>query len=147
MVGGTGNTLGFVILCLRSKSEQLKAIGKASIIPSFFGVNEPVLFGAPIVYNPILAIPYIFGSMLLALIMWLGYSIGFLKPGYILIMSLFPLGVADFLSSMSINNFIFCWLMIPVMAIIWYPFFKIYEKQLVEKEAISKQQLVKKDKQ
>jgi cellobiose PTS system EIIC component len=142
MVGGTGNTLGFVILCLRSKSEQLKAIGKVGIIPSFFGVNEPVLFGAPIVYNPILAIPYILGSMILALIMWLGYSIGFLKPGYILIMSLFPLGVADFLSSMNINNFIFCWLMIPVMAIIWYPFFKIYEKQLVEKEALSKQQLV-----
>lgn len=142
MVGGTGNTLGFVMLCLRSKSEQLKAIGKVGIIPSFFGVNEPVLFGAPLVYNPILAIPYIFGSMILGLIMWAGYAIGFLQPGYILIMSLFPLGVANFLTSMSINNFIFCWLMIPVTIVMWYPFFKIYEKQLVEKEAISKQQLV-----
>lgn len=134
LVGGTGNTLGFVILCLKSKSEQLKAIGKVGIIPSFFGVNEPVAFGAPIVYNPILAIPYVFGTVIIAIIMWLGFSIGFLQPSYVLIMSLLPLGVGSLLATTSVKNFLFCWIMIPVTVVIWYPFFKIYEKQLLEKE-------------
>lgn len=135
MIGGTGNTLGFVILSMRAKSQQLKAIGKASIIPGLFGINEPVAFGAPIVFNPILMIPYVGGSIILALIMWACYSVGFLVPGYILVLSLLPIGLAGFMPAMSIKNALFQFIMIPVMAIIWYPFFKAYDRQLVQKEA------------
>lgn len=136
MVGGSGNTLGFVFLSLfKGKSQQLKAIGKASIVPGFFGINEPVAFGAPVVFNPILMIPYVFGSLILAILIYISYMIGFQDPGYILVMSLLPIGLAGFMPAMSIKNAIFQFAMIPVMAVIWYPFFKIYDKQLCEKEA------------
>ena len=42
-----------------AKSKQLKALGKVGIIPALFGINEPVLFGVPIVMNPMLAVPFI----------------------------------------------------------------------------------------
>ena len=134
-IGGTGCTLGLVLLCaFRAKSEQLKAVGKVSIIPGFFNVNEPMAFGVPIVYNPLMAIPYILTPIVITILMWLGYEIGFLVPGHIMFLSLMPIGVAEFIGSLSITNFIFPWLMIPVTALIYYPFFRVYDKQLCEKE-------------
>ena len=137
--GGTGNTLPLVVMGLRSKSQQLRAISKAALIPSIFNINEPVAFGFPIMYNPILAIPYIINPVIIALLMWGGYAIGFLKPAYVLIMTALPLGVGEFLGSMAWQN-----VSIPVVAfivsfIIFYPFFKVYEKQLVAKEKSAKE--------
>jgi PTS system cellobiose-specific IIC component len=133
-VGGTGCTLGMCILGLRSKSEQIKAVCRAAIVPGLFGINEPVIFGLPIVFNPILAIPYIFGSLAVVALNLIFYSVGFLKPPFVLMMSLMPIGVGEFLTTLSWTNVIFPFLMIPVLMLIWYPFFKIYERQLIEKE-------------
>jgi len=134
-VGGTGNTMGFALLCAyRAKSEQLKAVGKASIVPGLFNVNEPMTFGVPVVYNPIIAIPYILNGLILTFIMWVAYAIGFIVPGHILMLSLLPIGLAEFLGTLNWRNAIFPWLMIPFMTLIYYPFFKVYDKQLVEKE-------------
>ena len=59
-MGGAGSTLGLVLLMLFvAKSQQLKVLGKAAILPGLFNINEPVIFGAPIVYNPYLIIPFI----------------------------------------------------------------------------------------
>lgn len=138
-VGGTGCTLGLVLLGLRSKSEQIKAVSKVSLIPGIFNINEPVAFGMPTVYNPVLAIPYILAPIAITLLNWLGYITGFLKPGYIMMLSLMPLGVAEFFGTLSWTNFVFPYLMIPVSMIIYYPFYKIYERQLVIKEAAAKE--------
>lgn len=137
-VGGTGCTLGLVLLGLRSKSEQIKAVSKAALIPGLFNINEPVAFGMPTVYNPILAIPYIVAPMVITLLGWVGYLTGILKPGYIMMLSLLPLGMAEFLSTLSWTNLVFPFLMIPVSAVIYYPFYKIYERQLVAKETAAK---------
>lgn len=132
--GGTGNTLPMVIMGLRSKSEQLKAVSKAAIVPAVFNINEPVTFGYPIMYNPVLAIPFILTPIVTLLIVWLGFIINFFKPGYVLIGTTMPLGVAEFFSSMAWQN-----VLIPVVGfivgyVIYRPFFKVYEKQLIEKE-------------
>ncbi len=136
--GGTGNTLSLAVMGLRSKSEQIKAISKVALVPGIFNINEPVAFGLPIMYNPILAIPYILNTLIIALLMWGGYAIGFFKPNYVLIMSAMPIGVGEFLGSMAWQN-----ILIPVIAfivsfIIYRPFFKVYEKQLVVKETAAK---------
>jgi PTS system cellobiose-specific IIC component len=133
--GGTGNTLPLVLMGLRSKSEQLKAVSKASLVPVIFNINEPVTFGFPIMYNPIMAIPFILTPLLTLFFMWIGYAIGFFKPGYVVLLTAMPIGVSEFLTSMAWQN-----LLIPVMAfvvgfILYRPFFKVYEKQLVAKEA------------
>lgn len=136
--GGTGNTFSLVLLGLRSKSEQIRAVSRAALVPGIFNINEPVTFGFPIMYNPVLAIPYILNPMLTALVVWLGFVVGFFKPPYIAVMTVMPLGVGEFLGTLAWQN-----LFIPVVAIVvsglcFYPFFKIYEKQLLEKEAAAK---------
>lgn len=138
MVGGTGNTLGLVLLSLRSKSEQIKAMGKIGIAPAFFGINEPVIFGMPIMFNPILAIPFVLSPIVISLFMLLGFKIGLLSPLFILLMTAMPLGVGGLISSMHLGNFIFEWLMVPVTVVLYYPFFKIYEKQLMKKEELQR---------
>lgn len=133
--GGTGNTLGLVLLGLKSaKSKQLKAVCKASLIPGIFNINEPVTFGFPIVYNPIMAIPYILTPLVTMLIVWLGYAIGFLQPDFVIILSLMPLFGGEFLRSMAWQNLFIPIVGIVVGLIVYYPFFKLYDKQLVEKE-------------
>ena len=62
--GGTGNTLALCVMGLFSKSEQLKAVSKAAIVPGLFNINEPVIFGYPIMYNPIMCIPFILNPVI-----------------------------------------------------------------------------------
>ncbi len=134
--GGTGNTFGLVLHGLKSaKSKQLKAVSKAAIVPGIFNINEPVTFGFPIMYNPIMAIPYILTPLITMLILWGGYAIGFFKPAYVMIMSLLPLFMGEFLGSMAWQNLFIPVVGIVVGLVVYYPFFKIYDKQLVEKEA------------
>ncbi|MFV0392868.1 MAG: PTS sugar transporter subunit IIC [Coprobacillaceae bacterium] len=135
IAGGTGNSFGLSLLCkFKAKSEQLKAIGNVSWIPRIFGVNEPVIFGVPIAFNPIMAIPFILTGPVIALLMYLAYSFGLMTPGYILIMALMPIGISGFLGSMDIKNMLFAWVMIPVTMLLYYPFFKVYDAQLLKNE-------------
>jgi len=57
LLGGTGNTWPLVLMGLRAKSEQIRAVSKASLVPGWFGINEPVAFGMPIMYYPGLCMP------------------------------------------------------------------------------------------
>lgn len=135
LLGGTGNTLGFVLLCFRAKSEQLKAFGKASIVPSVFRISEPVMFGAPVVFNPILAIPFVLGGLVVAVLYWLGCIMGLLTPFYILVSGTFPIFINSFVKCLDFRIVIFEILMIPILMLIWYPFFKVYDNNLLNKES------------
>lgn len=132
--GGTGDTLGLVLMGLKSKSKQINAVSKAALVPAFFGINEPATFGYPIMYNPILCIPYILTPMITMLLVWVGYVIGFFKPAYVLVMSLMPIGVSEFLGSLAWQNLFIPVLGIVVGLIVYAPFLKAYEKQLIAKE-------------
>ena len=140
IAGGTGNTLGLSYLCTKAKSEQLKAIGKASVIPGVFGVNEPMIFGVPIAFNPLMAIPFVLQGIIVTLIMWAAYTFNLLTPTFILLMSLMPIGVGNFLATLDWRNFVFAWLMVPVTAIVYYPFFKVYDAQLCKEEELKRAQ-------
>ena len=79
---------------MQSKSEQLKAVSKAAIVPGLFNINEPVIFGYPIMYNPIMCIPFILNPVITMIICYFGYMIGFFKPAYISITANLPVGFA-----------------------------------------------------
>ena len=132
--GGTGNTLALCVMGLFSKSEQVKAVSKAAIVPGIFNINEPAIFGFPIMYNPILAIPFILNPIITMLICWAGYAVGIFKPAFISVTATLPIGFAQYLTTLSPLN-----ILIPVIAFVvafvtYYPFFKAYEKTLIEKE-------------
>lgn len=132
--GGTGNTLGLCILGWNSKSKQIKSISRASLIPGLFGINEPVMYGMPMVLNPVLAIPYLLCTVTIFLLMWAAYATGFMAIPYIAVNAVLPMGVGEFMKSLSWTNAIFPYLMIIISLLFYAPFFKIYEKQCVEKE-------------
>ena len=133
-VGGTGNVLPLAVCCLRSKSAQLRAVGKAGIVPAIFNISEPMLFGAPIMYNPILAIPFILNGLITMLIIYLGYMIGFFQPGYVLIMTALPVFMQEVLGSMAWQNIFIPIIALVVGYLVYLPFVRIYDKQCLENE-------------
>ena len=132
--GGTGNTIGLAILGTRAKSEQLKAVSKAALIPGIFNINEPIMFGFPIMYNPVLAIPYLINIVLPMILGHIAYSLKWIIPGFVNTGTVLPIGVGEFLGTLNINNTIFTLLLCVLTTLIYYPFFKAYDKQLYEKE-------------
>lgn len=141
--GGTGNTLALAIFGLRAKSEQLRAVGKAGLVPGIFNINEPITFGYPVMYNPIMGIPYILCCVVPMILGHFAYKLGWIIPSFIAVGSLMPIGVAEFLGTLNIGNTIFCLVMVVVCGLIYYPFFKAYDKQLVAKEKSEKEAAAK----
>jgi PTS system cellobiose-specific IIC component len=135
LLGGTGNTLSFVILCLKAKSKQLKAFGDACIVPAVFRISEPVIFGAPIVYNPILFIPFILSGMIPVFLYWLCCTLGWITPMYLLISGTFPIFINSFIKCLDWRMIVFEAVMIPLLMVVWYPFFRIYDDSLLKQEA------------
>jgi PTS system cellobiose-specific IIC component len=80
-MGGIGVGLGLIIaLIIAGKSKQSRMIGRLGAAPALFNINEPVLFGLPIVLNPIYAIPFIIAPVISLIIAYLATAIGFLPP-------------------------------------------------------------------
>lgn len=132
--GGTGNTLPLALFGLRSKSKQIRAVSAVSAIPGWFGINEPLTFGMPIMYNPILCIPYVLNIPVTMFLTYLAYQAGFLIPAFVPVVALLPMGFAQYLGTLHWKNAIWDYVMLLPSAIIWYPFFKLYERQLLKKE-------------
>lgn len=135
IAGGTGNTLPLAVFASRSKSKQLSAVGKLSVIPGWFNINEPMTFGIPIMYNPIMSIPYVLNVPVVMGIALILYKVGFFAPSWIVMTAVLPMGFSSYLTTLSWTNAIGDYLMLIPAGLIWYPFFKVYEKQLLEKEA------------
>lgn len=139
-MGGTGATLvvPFMFMWL-TKSKRNRAIGRASVVPTFFGVNEPILFGAPLVLNPIFFIPFIFAPIANVWIFkffieTLGMNsftanLPWTTPA--------PLGLV-LGTNFQVLSFILAALLIVVDVVIYYPFFKVYDEQILEEERSGK---------
>ncbi len=79
--GGTSITLGLVIAALIvAKSSQVKQISKMSLIPGIFNINEPVIFGFPIIFNPVMFIPFVVVPVVAAIITYFSIASGFMQP-------------------------------------------------------------------
>ena len=139
-MGGTGATLvvPFMFMWL-TKSKRNRAIGRASVVPTFFGVNEPILFGAPLVLNPIFFIPFVFAPIANVWIFkffieTLGMNsftanLPWTTPA--------PLGLV-LGTNFQVLSFILAALLIVVDVIIYYPFLKVYDEQILEEERSGK---------
>lgn len=139
-MGGTGATLvvPFMFMWL-TKSKRNKAIGRASVVPTFFGVNEPILFGAPLVLNPIFFVPFILAPIANVWIFKFfvdtlkmnsfSVNLAWTTPG--------PLGIV-----MGTNfaplAFALAILLVVVDVLIYYPFLKVYDEQILAEEQSGK---------
>ena len=134
-LGGQGCTMALVIMCMRSKVKRLKAIGKVCIFPAIFNINEPIVFGAPVVWNPILMIPLCLNSIVIPTILYIVMRIGLVPvPGAPMQMWYLPNIIQGYLVTGSISGVILVIVLFIVSYLIWQPFFKVYEKQQYEEE-------------
>lgn len=137
-VGGVGATLSLVILMCFSKSKELKALGRACLVPSIFNINEPVVFGA-IAWNPLLMVPMWIQGIVLPLLTWLFTKVIPFAPIPRIQFELWytPYPLSTFISTQgSILGVIFAVLTFLLSGLIWYPFFKAYEAEKVAKETL-----------
>ena len=131
-MGGAGSTLGLVLLMLFvAKSQQLKVLGKAAILPGLFNINEPVIFGAPIVYNPYLIIPFIVTPMINVTIAYFASSFGFVDKVITGIPWISPVGIGAFLGTGGdFRAILIALINLGVSILCYYPFFKMYDGKL-----------------
>lgn len=136
VIGGSGATFALAIMCCFSKSKQIKTIGKLGIIPSFFNINEPIIFGLPLMYNPIMLFPFIFVMPMNGVITYICMSTGlvaktFASTGWNLFCP-----IAGFLTTMDIKALILVLVLIVIDGLIYFPFFKIFENQKLKEESM-----------
>lgn len=135
-VGGVGCTLPLVFMLLRSKSKELKTLGRASLVPGIFNINEPVVFGC-IAWNPYLMIPMWLQGIIIPLLTRFGAKVIAFAPIPRIQFELWytPYPISTWISTRSIRAIIFLLISVAVSTLIWYPFFKAYENNLLKNES------------
>jgi PTS system cellobiose-specific IIC component len=135
ILSGSGITFGIVIAMLfAAKSQQYKSLGKVSLFPALFNINEPVVFGFPVVMNPIMFIPFIAVPVLAAILVYGAVAIGFVQPfsGVLL-----PWSTPMIISGLLVAGWQGAIIQIAILAIsiaIYYPFFKKQDSMAYKKE-------------
>lgn len=140
-IGGLACTLGLVILMMFAKSKKLSALGKACIVPSIFNINEPVVFGA-IAFNPTLMIPMWINAIIAPLLAWfLTVVIPFGKiPMIQFNLWYIPYPITTWLATGGhLMSVVLVLIIFAVTTAIWYPFFKVYDRQCLREEAEAQQ--------
>ncbi|ADU32057.1 PTS sugar transporter subunit IIC [Evansella cellulosilytica] len=134
--GGMGSTLPLVILMLVSaKSKHLKALGKVTITPSYFNINEPVIFGTPIAFNPILMVPMWLNGIMLPTVTYIILNVGIVDiPQSVMHLWYLPFGISTFIISPSFQAIMLLLVNLTIAFIIWYPFFKVFDNQKLRGE-------------
>lgn len=134
-LGGSGATWPLVIYMLRSPSAQLRTVGKVALGPAIFNINEPVTFGVPMVLNPIMMIPFVGVPALIVTINYIVFTLGLVHVPVVLQPFTVPVGISGFIASGGdIRGSLLQFCDLAIAALLYYPFFKAWEKTLVARE-------------
>ncbi|OUL07829.1 PTS sugar transporter subunit IIC [Trichococcus shcherbakoviae] len=134
-IGGAGATFGLALLCLFvAKSSQFKTLGKLAIGPAIFNINEPLIFGMPIVLNPILMIPFILSPVVMTTLTYILMNIGLipLTNGVNIPWTTPPI-ISGFLIS-GWQGAVWQVIEMGLSALIFYPFFKLEDNKAYQIE-------------
>ena len=134
-LGGSGATFGLVLLmAFRAKSQHLKKLGRVALPTSIFNINEPVIFGTPMVMNPAMAIPFVLAPtvnfFLTSLVNQFGFAVltGAMQNNY------YPVGVLGAFATGNWTGAVWTVVLIAIDLLIYYPFFKMYDAKKVKEE-------------
>ncbi|KRM84893.1 cellobiose-specific PTS system IIC component [Lactobacillus hominis DSM 23910 = CRBIP 24.179] len=136
-IGGSGTILGLcILLAFASKSSFGKTLGKAVIIPSIFNINEPIIFGLPIVLNPYFAIPFIITPMITGALTYFATVLHLVSRTIALVPWTLPGPIGAYMATgFDWRAAVLSLINIVISIVIYYPFFKVWDKKQLEKEA------------
>ncbi|MFL5422281.1 MAG: PTS sugar transporter subunit IIC [Myxococcales bacterium] len=133
--GGSGATLALAFLLLFARSKQLRLIGRAGVLPSIFNINEPIVFGTPVVLNPILAPAFLLAPAACVTVSWVAMRLGLVRPPYIEVVWTLPAPVGAWLSTGGDPHAVALQLVNLALALlIWWPFVRRYDRSLCTAE-------------
>jgi PTS system cellobiose-specific IIC component len=133
--GGSGATLALALLMIRARSKQLKLVGKTAIVPALFNINEPLLFGTPVVMNGKLAPPFVAVPLLLVTISWLAMHFGFVRPPYIEVVWTLPAPIGAYLSTGGdVRAVVLQMVNLAIALLCYWPFMRRYDRGLLAAE-------------
>jgi cellobiose PTS system EIIC component len=136
-IGGSGTTLGLaLLLVLKSRSQQLKQLGRLAIAPGLFNINEPIIFGLPMVMNPIMMIPFILVPVVIVSVSYFAMDLGLVaKTAGVMVPWTTPVGIGGFLATGGkISGAILQLFNVALSAALYYPFFRIWDNQKYKEE-------------
>ena len=133
--GGIGCTFGLAFLCaFRAKSARLKTLGRMSAVPAVFGINEPLLFGIPILLNPLLFIPYVINPIICTTISYVAIATGIVpRLSGTTVNWTMPQFVSGFLAQ-GWQGMVLQIVLVIITTCIWYPFFRMVDRRTLEEE-------------
>ena len=130
IAGGSGATLGLCIWCaFRARSSQLSAIGKASVVPAVFNINEPLIFGLPIIYNPALAIPFMTAPIVSMSIYYLAMKLNMINAIIAQVPWPAPVGIGAFLGTADIKAVPLAIICAVAAFLVYWPFIRRYDSE------------------
>lgn len=141
-LGGMGCTLPLVVMALlRGKSKKMKTMGKVCIAPSIFNINEPVVYGFPITFNPTLMVPMWLCSVVGATIEYAVMKLGLLNiPSKMIQVGQVPAPISTVMITEDMRGILWWAVLFVVYWLIYAPFFKTYDRQcLAEEEAAAEE--------
>lgn len=134
-MGGVGATLTLNLLMLFSKSKGLKTIGKLTIVPSIFNINEPIMYSAPVVMNPLLMVPMWINAITGPTIVYLAMYTDLLNiPSKMIQVGQIPAPFSSVMITEDLRAILVYILLFGVYLVTWYPFFKVFERQRIKEE-------------
>lgn len=134
-IGGQGATLALCLfMTFLAKSKRVKTVGRAALIPSIFNINEPIVYGAPVAFNPTLMIPFWLAGLANCIIVWIAFSSGLCTVPVEPFRMTMPSLLYAPLALKSISGLILHLVCFTATAVIYYPFFKVYDKQCCEQD-------------
>jgi PTS system cellobiose-specific IIC component len=134
-LGGSGATWPLVIYMLRSRSSQLRTVGKVALGPAIFNINEPVTFGVPMALNPLMMIPFVLVPVIIVTINYFMFFIGLVHVPVVMQPFTVPIGISGFVATGGdFKGSLLQFFDLAVSALIYFPFFKAWERVLVARE-------------
>ncbi len=128
-IGGSGATLAPTCLLFFFKNGHFRKVGKIAIVPALFNVNEPFLFGLPVIANPLLAVPCILAPMICGLIAWYAVSWGWVGAPFIEVPWVMPGFLGAILSTQDWRSLLLFAVNFSVSGVVWWPFLRYADKQ------------------
>ena len=134
-IGGAGATLAPTIRCMLSKNDHVKKIGRVAFVPGLFNINEPLIFGLPVVANPILGIPFVVAPLVCGTIAYFATYWGMVGKAFIEVPWVMPCFLGAVMSTQDKMALVLLAVNLVVSYIIWAPFITSYEKRLASDAA------------
>ncbi len=126
--GGAGATLPLAVLLSVSRVPRLRRVGRITLVPALFNINDPLIFGAPIVFNPYLVIPFVAVPLVLATITYGAVAAGFVSRAAFYVPSSVPTFVSTYLATQDVRAIALAALNVALAGLMYYPFVRAYER-------------------